>query len=67
MQHQSSAPGANGSRTDDQEQRPCFCLEGWVFIGSIGYDGEEIIESVRCRRCGGTGALRGGEATGARR
>jgi hypothetical protein len=42
----------------DQEERPCFyCLEGWVFLGSLNHDGEEVIDSIRCRRCGGTGKL----------
>ncbi len=36
--------------------RPCyFCLEGWVFIGSVGHDGEEYIEAIRCRKCKDTG------------
>ena len=39
---------------EEQEDRNCFyCLEGWVFLGSIGHDGEEVIEPIRCRRCGG--------------
>jgi hypothetical protein len=44
-------------------QRPCFfCLEGWVFIGSLDHDGEEVVESHRCRRCNGSGVLaRGGD------
>ena len=38
------------------EYRPCyFCLGGWVFIGSVGHDSEEIVESIRCRRCKGKG------------
>jgi hypothetical protein len=38
--------------------RSCFyCLEGWVFLGSIGPDGEEVYEAFRCRRWGGTGRL----------
>ena len=42
--------------TQDHEQRTClYCIDGWVFLGSISHDGEEIIESIRCRRCGGTG------------
>lgn len=42
--------------TRDHEQRTClYCIDGWVFLSSISYDGEEIIESIRCRRCGGTG------------
>jgi hypothetical protein len=34
------------------EQRSCFfCLEGWVFLGYLDDDGEEVVESIRCRRC----------------
>jgi hypothetical protein len=37
---------------DSGEKRSClFCLSGWVFLGSIGHDGEEVIEAIRCRRC----------------
>ena len=37
-------------------KRSCFyCLEGWVFLGSVGHDGEEVVEAFRCRRCKGTG------------
>ncbi len=40
----------------EEERRSCFyCLEGWVFLGSLDHDGEEVIDSVRCRRCDGTG------------
>jgi hypothetical protein len=61
----SSAHDAHGPRDDHdqahegcEEQRRCFyCLEGWVFLGSIGPDGEELYEALRCRRCGGTGRL----------
>ena len=43
---------------EGSEERNCFyCLEGWVFLGSIGHDGEEIVESIRCRRCNGTGRI----------
>ncbi len=39
-------------------ERDCFyCLGGWVFLGSLDHDGEEVIDSVRCRQCGGTGKL----------
>jgi hypothetical protein len=39
-----------------QERRSCFyCLEGWVFLGSLDYDGEEVFDAIRCRRCYGTG------------
>jgi hypothetical protein len=43
---------------EDSEERNCFyCLEGWVFLGSLDHDGEEIIEAIRCRRCKGTGRI----------
>ena len=43
---------------DGSKERNCFyCLEGWVFLGSLDHDGEEVIDSVRCRRCDGTGEL----------
>ena len=46
-------------RAEEEENRPCyFCLEGWVFIGSVDCDGEEYIESIRCRRCDGSGRLK---------
>jgi len=55
---------AQGERTvsvdqnQEQERSGClYCLEGWVFLGSIGYDGEEVIESIRCRRCDGTSRI----------
>jgi hypothetical protein len=49
--------------TADQEhegseelRRSCFyCLEGWVFLGSLDHDGGEIVEAIRCRRCDATG------------
>jgi hypothetical protein len=42
----------------EQERRSCFyCLEGCVFLGSLDHDVEEIVESIRCRRCGGTGRI----------
>jgi hypothetical protein len=47
----------------DQEQegnegRKCFyCLEGWVFLGSLDHDGEEVTEANRCRKCGGIGRI----------
>ena len=43
---------------DSEERRNCFyCLGGWVFLGSLDHDGEEVIECVRCRKCGGLGKL----------
>jgi hypothetical protein len=57
------AQRAQASPTDQEheahEERNCFyCLSGWVFLGSIGHDGEEIVEAIRCRRCDGTGAIK---------
>ena len=56
------AQRAQPSPTDQEhkrhEERNCFyCLEGWVFLGSIGHDGEEVVESIRCRTCKGTGRI----------
>ncbi len=50
------AQDAQHSPTDQErestEERNCFyCLEGWVFLASLGHDGEEIVEVLRCRRC----------------
>jgi hypothetical protein len=43
---------------EGSEERNCFyCLEGWVFLGSVGHDGEEVVEAIRCRRCKGTGRI----------
>jgi hypothetical protein len=52
------AQRAQHSPTDEEhegtEERKCFyCLEGWVFLGSISHDGEEVYEVIRCRRCKG--------------
>ncbi len=45
---------------EGSEERKCFyCLEGWVFLGSLNHDGEEVFDAVRCRRCDGTGRLNG--------
>jgi hypothetical protein len=61
VDEKSLAQGECTVRVDqEQEHRSCFyCLEGWVFLGSIGYDGEEVVEAIRCRRCGGTGRING--------
>jgi hypothetical protein len=32
-------------------ERPCACLEGWVFVGYADEHGEEREASNRCRRC----------------
>ena len=42
-----------------EERRNCFyCLEGWVFLGSLDHDGREVYESIRCKRCDSTGVLK---------
>jgi hypothetical protein len=47
-----------GQEHEGREERNCFyCLEGWVFLGSIGHDGEEVVEAIRCRRCKGTARI----------
>jgi hypothetical protein len=41
-----------------EERRSCFyCLSGWIFLGSLDHDGEEIVEVIRCGRCGGSGRI----------
>jgi hypothetical protein len=56
--HDAHEPRDEQAHESSEEQRSCFyCLEGWVFLGSIGPDGEEIYDALRCRRCGGTGRL----------
>jgi hypothetical protein len=43
---------------EDHGERKCFyCLSGWVFFGSIGHDGEEVYEAIRCRQCKGTARI----------
>ena len=32
-------------------ERPCACIDGWVFVGYIDEHGEEREASYRCRRC----------------
>jgi hypothetical protein len=52
---QAAASGANHTHVEQAERDCSFCLEGWVFLGSIDHDGGEVFEAIRCRRCGGTG------------
>ena len=56
----SSAPHAHPSTEDYDDtveahfaclERPCCCLEGWVFVGYTDEDGEESEASYHCRRC----------------
>jgi hypothetical protein len=32
-------------------ERPCACIDGWVFVGYIEVHGEEREASYPCRRC----------------
>ena len=58
---ESSAPYAHPSITEDHDdtveahyvslERPCACIDGWVFVGYIDEDGEEREASYACRRC----------------
>ena len=55
---------AHPSPTDQEpqgsEERSClYCLESWVFLGSLDHDGEEMVEAARCRKCGGMGKIKG--------
>jgi hypothetical protein len=51
-----TAASEAGHTHAERLERDCFfCLEGWVFLGSIDHDGWEVFEAIRCRRCGGTG------------
>jgi hypothetical protein len=57
---ESSAAHAHPSTEDHDDtveahyaclERPCACLEGWVFVGYTDEYGEEREASYRCRRC----------------
>ena len=60
---ESSAPHAHPSTEDHDDtveahyaclERPCCCLEGWVFVGYVGCvheHGEEREAAYPCRRC----------------
>ena len=57
---ESSAPHAHPSTEDHDDtveahyaclERPCACLEGWVFVGYVDEHGEEREAAYRCRRC----------------
>jgi len=41
---------SHGRQQRSYEDRPCACLDGWVYIG-VEEDGVERTEAVRCRRC----------------
>jgi hypothetical protein len=57
---ESSAPHAHPSTEDHDDtveahyaclERPCACLDSWVFVGYIDEDGEEREAAYPCRRC----------------
>jgi hypothetical protein len=56
----SSSPHANPPTEDHDDtveahyaclERPCACMEGWVFVGYVDENGEDREASYRCRRC----------------
>ncbi len=49
--------GAGDEEHSEQSASCLYCLEGWVFLGSLSHDGEEIVEAIRCRRCDATGRI----------
>ncbi len=56
-----AASGEADHANTEQVERDCsFCLEGWVFLGSIDHDGWEVFEAIRCRRCCGMGRIEDG-------
>jgi hypothetical protein len=56
---QRAQPSLTGQKHKSGEERNCFyCLSGWVFLGSLDHDGEEVVEAIRCRRCKGTARIR---------
>ena len=57
---ESSAAHAHPSTEDHDDtveahyaclERPCACIDGWVFVGYIDEYGEEREASYPCRRC----------------
>jgi hypothetical protein len=52
-----AASEASHTYAEQAERDCCFCLQGWVFLGSIDHDGWEVFEAIRCRRWGGTGRI----------
>ena len=54
----SGHPVGKAEEEHTEQSASClYCLEGWVFLGSLSHDGEEMVEAIRCRRCGATGRL----------
>jgi hypothetical protein len=58
LAHPAQHPPTDPDHEGREERRSCFyCLEGWVYLGSLDHDGEVVVEAVRCRRCKGTGRM----------
>jgi hypothetical protein len=54
----SGHPVGVGKEEHDEQRRSClYCLEGWVFLGSLSHEGEEVVEAIRCRRCKSTSRI----------
>jgi hypothetical protein len=43
--------------THDRERECFYCLSGWVFLGSLDHDGQEVFDALRCRMCDGKGRI----------
>jgi hypothetical protein len=61
LAHTARTVGVEDDHQDrSEEQKSClYCLEGWVFLGALDHDGEEVVEAISCRRCSGTGQIVG--------
>jgi hypothetical protein len=55
--HQQGEPPVDEQSVAQQERQCFYCLEGFVFIGSLDHDGEEVVDVIRCRKCGGSGLI----------
>jgi hypothetical protein len=56
-QHAQHSP-IDQEHENNEKRRSCFyCLSGWVFLGSLDHDGEEVVEAIRCRRCSGSNEM----------
>jgi hypothetical protein len=55
---QHAQPSPTDQEHEGHEERNGFyCLEGWVFLGSLDHDGEEVVEAICCRRCKGAARI----------
>ena len=56
-EHNSEVPTDHKVHEGSEEGNCFYCLSGWVFLGSLDHDGEEVFDAVCCRKCGGTGRI----------